>query len=174
MNPDNLKTYIRDIPDFPKPGILFKDITPLLLSPKAFQDTIDIFRERYEGKHINKIVAMESRGFFFAAPLCYQLGAGLIPLRKPGKLPYDTIAESYELEYGEATLEMHSDAIHEGDRVLIFDDLLATGGTAAASVALVRALGGKVVESGFVIELNALNGRAKLNGTDVFSLMQFD
>jgi adenine phosphoribosyltransferase len=173
MNVNHLKEYIRDIPDFPKPGIVFKDITPLLLDAPAFQRTIDIFRERYEKKKINKIVAMESRGFFFASPLAYQLDAGLIPLRKPGKLPYETLSESYFLEYGEAALEIHKDAVEPGDRVLIFDDLLATGGTAAAAVTLVRKLGGEVIESSFVIELTALDGRAKLDGTEVFSLMQF-
>lgn len=174
MNADQLKSRIRDIPDFPKPGILFRDITPLLLDPDAFAGTIALLTERYRQRPVDKIVAIESRGFLFASPLAYELGAGFIPLRKPGKLPFETIRESYTLEYGEATLEVHKDAIDPGDRVLVFDDLLATGGTAAASVALVRKLGGEVVETGFVIELKALNGRERLNGTPVFSLIQYE
>ncbi|MFQ5510319.1 MAG: adenine phosphoribosyltransferase [Candidatus Krumholzibacteriia bacterium] len=174
MNTEQLKSHIRDIPDFPKPGILFRDITPLLMNPDAFRSTIDLLRERYEGSRIDKIVAIESRGFLFAAPLSYSLGAAFVPLRKPGKLPYETVAESYLLEYGESTLEIHKDAVSPGDRVLLFDDLLATGGTAAASVALVNKLGGEVIEVGFVIELEGLGGRAKLDGTPVFSLIQYD
>jgi adenine phosphoribosyltransferase len=173
MTTDDLKRYIRDIPDFPKPGIVFKDITPLLLHPPAFRASIDAFTERYRKLGVNKIVAIESRGFFFASPLCYELRAGFIPLRKPGKLPYNTLAESYELEYGEAALEIHSDAIEKGDRVLIFDDLLATGGTAEASVTLVEKLGGEVVEAGFLVELSFLKGRDKLPGTPVFSLIEY-
>ena len=174
MNVEQLKSYIRDIPDFPKPGILFRDITPLLLSPEAFQATIDILRDRYQGSGIDRIVAIESRGFLFASPLSYCLGAAFVPLRKPGKLPYDTVTESYSLEYGDSALEVHKDAITPGDRVLIFDDLLATGGTAAAGVALVRKLGGEVLEAGFTIELKGLKGREKLTGTPVFSLIQYD
>ena len=171
---DELKSYIRDIPNFPKPGILFRDITPLLMNPKAFQMTVDALRERYGSMKVDKIVGIESRGFLFASALCYALGAGFVPLRKPGKLPFDTISEAYELEYGEAALEVHSDAIRNGDRIVIFDDLLATGGTAAASVNLVKKLGGDVIEAGFVIELKGLNGREKLDGTTVFSLVQYD
>ena len=146
MTAEHLKTFIRDIPDFPKPGILFRDITPLLLDPHAFRETVDILRRRYEGKKVDKIVAIESRGFFFGSPVAYHLGAGFIPLRKPGKLPYETITESYALEYGEAALEVHKDAIQPGDRIVILDDLLATGGTAAAAVSLVKKLGGQIVE----------------------------
>jgi adenine phosphoribosyltransferase len=171
---DELKAHIRDIPDFPKPGILFKDITPLLLDGGAFRRVIDAFRERYRGRAVAKVVAIESRGFVFAAPLAYALGAGFVPLRKPGKLPYETIAKAYLLEYGEAAIEIHKDAIAEGERVLVFDDLLATGGTAAASIALVRKLGGHVIEASFVIELSGLKGREKLDGTPVFSLMQYE
>lgn len=170
---DTLKDRIRDIPDFPKPGILFKDITPLLLDPEAFRTAVDAFHTRYRTRTIDKVVAVESRGFLFAAPLSYLLGAGFVPMRKPGKLPYETIAESYLLEYGESTIEVHRDAIVPGDHVLIFDDLLATGGTAAASVALVEKLGGRVVETCFVVELTQLGGRSKLDGTPVFSLLQF-
>lgn len=171
---ENLKNHIRDIPDFPHEGILFRDITPLLLDPKAFRETVDLLRARYENKGIDKFAAMESRGFFFAAPIAYELGVGLIPLRKPGKLPAETLSESYALEYGEASLEIHKDAVKPGERVVIIDDLLATGGTAAASVALVEKLGGEVVEIAFVIELAALGGRAKLNGTPMFSLLSYD
>ncbi|UCG52978.1 MAG: adenine phosphoribosyltransferase [Candidatus Latescibacterota bacterium] len=174
MRAEELKEHIRDIPDFPKPGILFRDITPLLLDPKAYRQTVDILRNRYEDQKIDKIVAVESRGFLFASPIAYQLGAGFIPLRKPGKLPYETIKESYALEYGEAALEIHKDAIQQGDRVLILDDLLATGGTAAAAVSLVKRLGGEVVEVCFLIELKPLGGRCKLNGTPVFSLLSYD
>lgn len=144
------------------------------MNPDAFRSTVEALEERYSGMDVTKIVAVESRGFLFASPLSYSIGAGFVPLRKQGKLPFDTIAQSYALEYGEATLEIHSDAIKKGDRVVIFDDLLATGGTAAASVALVEKLGGEVIEAGFVIELSALNGRAKLGETPVFSLLQYD
>jgi adenine phosphoribosyltransferase len=171
---NELKHHIRDIPDFPKPGILFRDLTPLLLDHDAYRKTVDALCSRYEGKKIDKIVAIESRGFFFASPMALRLGAGFVPLRKPGKLPFDTIRQSYELEYGEAAIEIHKDAITKGERVLIFDDLLATGGTAAAAVELVKRLGGEVVEAGFVVELNALKGRKKLPGISVFSLISYE
>ena len=170
---DNLKKHIRDIPDFPEPGILFRDITPLLLDPSVFRETVDALCKRYEGQKIDKIVAIESRGFLFAAPIAYQLGVGFVPLRKPGKLPYDTIQESYELEYGKATLEVHKDAIRPGERVVIMDDLLATGGTAAAAVSLVGKLGGEVVEVSFVIELGGLKGREKIANTPLFALVSY-
>jgi adenine phosphoribosyltransferase len=172
--PHDLKTYIRDIPDFPKRGILFRDITPLLANAEAFNHTIDTICSRYEGRRIDKVVAIESRGFVFAAPVACRLRAGLVPLRKPGKLPYETISESYALEYGEAALEVHKDAIAKGDRILLLDDLLATGGTAAAAAALVTKLGGEVVEMCFVIELKPLGGREKLSGTPIFSLLCYD
>jgi adenine phosphoribosyltransferase len=171
---EHLKKHIRDIPDFPKEGILFRDITPLLLDPAAFRETVDTLRTRYEGKKIDKFAAIEARGFFFASPIAYQLDAGFVPLRKPGKLPYETISESYALEYGEASLEIHKDAVKPGDRVVIIDDLLATGGTAAASIALIEKLGGEVVEIAFVIELTALGGREKISGTPIFSLLSYD
>jgi adenine phosphoribosyltransferase len=174
LNAVGLRRFIRDVPDFPKPGILFRDITPLLADPRAFQETIDLISARYEGRGITKVVAIESRGFVFACPVALRLGAGFIPLRKPGKLPYKTIRESYALEYGEATIEIHQDAISPGDKLLVLDDLLATGGTAAAAVSLVRKLGGEVVELCFVIELAALKGREKLPGTPIFSLLTFD
>ena len=170
----NLDDVIRKVPNFPKPGILFRDITPLLSAPQAFRETVDTLCRRYEGKKIDKVVAIESRGFVFASPVAYRLGAGLVPFRKPGKLPYRTISESYALEYGEATLEVHNDAILPGERVLVLDDLLATGGTAAAAVALVKRLGGEVVELCFVIELKVLKGREKLRGVPVFSLLSYD
>lgn len=174
MGVEDLKKFIRNIPDFPKPGILFRDITPLLSNPDAFRQAVDALRNRYEGKRIDKVVAIESRGFVFASPVAYELGAGFIPLRKPGKLPSVTISESYALEYGEAALEIHRDAVSPGDRVLILDDLLATGGTAAAAVSLVKKLGGEVVEVCFVIELKPLRGRDKLDGTPIFSLLTYD
>jgi len=174
MGAEHLKKFIRNIPDFPKPGILFRDITPLLSNPGAFRETVAALRNRYEGKRIDKVVAIESRGFVFASPVAYELGAGFIPLRKPGKLPSETISESYALEYGEAALEIHRDAIRPGDRVLILDDLLATGGTAAAAVSLVKKLGGEVVEVCFVIELKPLRGRDRLDGTPIFSLLTYD
>jgi adenine phosphoribosyltransferase len=172
--PEELKARIRNIPDFPRPGILFRDITPLLADAAAFNETINTICSRYEGRTIDKVVAIESRGFVFAAPVACRLGAGLVPLRKPGKLPYQTIKESYALEYGEAALEVHRDAIEKGDKVLILDDLLATGGTAAAAVSLVRKLGGEVVELCFVIELKTLRGREKLSGAPIFSLLSYD
>jgi adenine phosphoribosyltransferase len=174
VDTERLKRYIRDVRDFPKPGILFRDITPLLADAEAFRETIDVLCSRYEGRGITKVVAIESRGFVFACPVALRLGAGFIPLRKPGKLPYETIRESYALEYGEATLEIHKDAIKPGDRLLVLDDLLATGGTAAAAVSLVKKLGGEVVELCFVIELRALKGRDKLAGTPIFSLLSYD
>ena len=169
-----IRAQIRDIPDFPKPGILFRDITPLLLDADAFRTVINAFVERYAGQDLSKIVAVESRGFMFAGTIAYELGAGFVPFRKVGKLPYETISETYALEYGEAEIEAHRDAIEDGERVLIFDDLLATGGTAAASVALARRLGATVVETAFVVELSGLGGRDKLAGTPVFSLIQYD
>lgn len=174
MNPEDLKRHVRDIPDFPKPGILFRDITPLLASPQALRETVESLCRRYEGKKIATVAGIESRGFVFASPVAYRLGAGLVPLRKPGKLPYETLRESYALEYGEASLEIHKDAVKSGDRVLVVDDLLATGGTAAAAVSLVKKLGGEVVEICFVIELKGLKGREKLSGSPVFSLLSYD
>lgn len=170
---DELKDWIRSVPDFPKEGILFRDITPALLEPNAFSMICNLLIERYEGREFDKIAAIESRGFIFASVLAYKLGKGLVPLRKPGKLPWKTISETYALEYGEATLEMHTDAVNSGERVLIVDDLLATGGTAAATARLIERQGGIVEEIAFVIELSELEGRNKLKGTPVFSLMSF-
>ncbi len=171
---DHLKHLIREIPDFPKEGILFRDITPILQDPAAFNEVIDTLSERYRGMKIDKILAVESRGFIFATPLACAIGAGFVPLRKPGKLPYETIRVSYSLEYGEAAIEVHKDAVAKGERVLILDDLLATGGTAAAAVELARKLGGEVVEVGFIIELAGLKGRKKLTDVPVYTMVSYD
>jgi adenine phosphoribosyltransferase len=171
---DNLKKHIRQVPDFPIPGILFYDITTLLDKPEIFRGIIAELGRHYTDRRIDKIAAMESRGFIFAAPLAVEIGAGFIPLRKPGKLPYETLRVSYALEYGEAAIEIHKDAVKPGERVLILDDLLATGGTAAAAVELVRRMGGEVVEAGFVIELTSLKGREKLSGIPVFSMVSYE
>lgn len=168
-----LRANIRDIPDFPKPGIVFKDITPLLQNREAFAATIDSLVGRYRDKSIDVIVGIESRGFLFGAPLAHQLGVSFVPLRKKGKLPYKTVDMTYDLEYGTATVEMHTDSISRGQRVLIVDDLLATGGTAGAACKLVRELGGKVVECAFVVELAFLDGRSKIEGTPVYSMISY-
>jgi adenine phosphoribosyltransferase len=171
MNPmtENLKTYIRDIPDFPKKGIIFKDITTLLSDKDAFKEAIDVFIGRYKGKKIDKIVAADARGFIFGGALAYELGTGFVPVRKKGKLPYKAISADYELEYGTDTLYAHEDCIVPGERVLIVDDLLATGGTAKAICELVKRLGGEVVELAFLIELDFLSGRSKLKDYLIFS-----
>jgi len=169
----DLKRYIRDIPDFPKPGILFRDITPLLRDPAALRYTLDLFAKRYDGQGIQKVVSMEARGFIFGPAVAARLNAGFAPVRKPGKLPYRSRQVTYDLEYGTDTLAIHEDAIAPGERVLLLDDLLATGGTMGASIKLVEDLGGKVAGVGFIIELVALKGREKLGGYDVFSLIQY-
>ena len=171
---DEVKNAIRTIPDHPKPGILFYDITTILQDPKHLNAVVDALVERYAPMDVSKILAMESRGFIYGAPLAVELGAGFIPLRKPGKLPYKTVSESFELEYGTDSLEMHQDAVTEGERVLVLDDLLATGGTAAASVSLARKCGAHVVEAGFVVELTFLGGRDKLIDVPVYSMIKFD
>jgi len=159
----DLSKKIRDIPDFPKKGIIFKDITTLLQDPAAFKDSVDLFYERYKDKDIDVIVCAEARGFIFGAPLAYLLGASFVPVRKPGKLPSACIEASYEKEYGTDTLCMHKDAIKPGQKVLIIDDLLATGGTVHAMCELVEKLKGKIVEIAFLIELDFLKGREKIN-----------
>jgi adenine phosphoribosyltransferase len=169
----DLNRYIRDIPDFPKPGILFKDITPLLADPDAFEYAISRLAAHYSTANIDAIAAVEARGFLFAAPLALQLRKPLIPLRKPGKLPYRTYSLKYELEYGEAELHMHIDGIAPGNTVLMVDDLLATGGTMAAGCQLVEQAGGVVAGCAFLVELAFLNGRGKLAGHDVYSLMTY-
>ncbi len=168
-----IKAHIRDIPDFPKPGILFKDITPILKSPKAFRATVDALVEQHGGDEVELICGVESRGFLFGAAMAYQMGLGFVPVRKPGKLPYKTVRESYSLEYGQNTLEMHIDAVGEGQRVLIIDDLLATGGTAKAAANLIRKQGASVVGFGFVVELGFLKGREQLEGAEVRSLLTY-
>ena len=170
---DELKSIIRDIPDFPKKGIVFKDITPLLKHPKAFRDAVDAMVKPFRGKKVDCIAGIESRGFIFSPILAYQLKAGFIPLRKKGKLPYLTEQIAYELEYGEAALEIHQDAFRPGSRVVIVDDLLATGGTALAAAQLIEKLGGKVTGIAFLVELAFLQGRAKLSAYDIFSLIQY-
>lgn len=169
----DLAQYIRNIPDFPKPGIQFKDITTLLLVPEAFREVTRAFRARYETQDITGIVGVDARGFIFAAALAYEMGLPLITARKKGKLPGDTIAEEYALEYGTAIVEMHRDAVKPGGRLVIIDDLLATGGTVAAVVRLVERLGGNVVEAAFVVELPPLGGRKRLDPVPVHSLVEF-
>lgn len=164
-----VKAAIRDIPDFPKPGILFKDITPILADPRLFKSAVNTLVARLRKMNITKIAAVESRGFLFGSAAALRLGIGLVPIRKKGKLPYKTIDISYDLEYGSATLEMHRDAVSKKDRVVIIDDLLATGGTARAAAELIEKLGGKVVELDFIIELAFLKGRDRLKGYRVFA-----
>lgn len=171
---ENLRKLIREVPDFPKPGINFYDITTLLKDPDGFEQTIDALTEQCRGMQIDTIIGIESRGFIFATPLAYQLGAGFIPVRKPKKLPAECVSVSYELEYGQDTLEMHKDAVGKGHRVLIVDDLLATGGTAKAVVDLVEGVGGTVEALLFVLELNFLHGRDRFEGYDVRSLIRYD
>jgi adenine phosphoribosyltransferase len=177
LNPltsNRLKDLIREIPDFPKPGILFYDITTLLKDKAGLRETIDHLKSHYAGLGVDVVLGIEARGFIFAPALAYALGAGFVPVRKPMKLPADCERVSYALEYGTDTLEVHRDAITPGCRVLIVDDLLATGGTAKAAAQLVEQLGGAVVGAAFVIELTFLGGRARLNGYDVFSLLQYE
>ena len=169
----DLQRYIRDIPDFPKPGIMFKDITPLLADSVAFHATVDRFVERYRGR-ADVVLGIESRGFIIGSAVAYGLGTGLAVVRKPGKLPHQTYAARYELEYGSDALEIHHDAVGAGNRVVVIDDLLATGGTASAAVALVDRCGGQVIGCAFVIELAFLNGRTRLDGHEVFSLIRYD
>src|ERR1700743_328735 len=171
---DDLKKLIREVADYPKPGILFYDLTTVLKDPKGSHGLVDRLRAHYDGHKIDKVAGIEARGFIFAPALAYRLGAGFVPVRKPKKLPAKTRAVSYALEYGTDSLELHEDAITPGDRVIICDDLLATGGTAAAAAKLVQELGGKVDGLAFAVELTFLNGRKKLPGFDVFSLIQYD
>ena len=168
-----LERYVRDIPDFPKEGILFKDITPLLAEPKAFTACLDAFAERWAGERVDAIVGIESRGFIFGAALAARMTASFVPARKPGKLPAETDRVEYALEYGTDALEMHVDALSRGDRVVIIDDLIATGGTAAATVELCERLGATVLGCGFVIELSFLNGRDRLGDVPVMSLLTY-
>jgi adenine phosphoribosyltransferase len=173
MSTANIKAAIRDVPDFPVPGILFKDITPVLGDAKLFRAAIDLFAERHASSGIKKVAAIDARGFFFAGALCDRLGMGLVPIRKKGKLPYKTFEETYDLEYGTATLTVHQDAFLKGEKVLLMDDLLATGGTAAASIKLIERAGGMVAEVDFLVELTFLNGRKKLDGYPVYAPIAF-
>ena len=171
---NDLKKLIREVPDYPKPGILFYDITTLLKDKQGFHKLVDQLCEHYQVQTIDVVVGIEARGFIFAPALAYRLGAGFVPVRKPKKLPAKTASVSYALEYGTDTLEIHQDAIKPGQRVIICDDLLATGGTAAATAKLIEQLGGKVEGAAFALELTFLRGRKKLTGVDVFSLIQYD
>lgn len=170
---DDLKAYIREVPDFPKPGINFFDITTLLQNPLALRMTVDRFVWLFAQKHIQKVVGIESRGFMFGPIVAYDLNAGFVPVRKPGKLPYQKIRQTYDLEYGTDTVEMHDDAIQPGEHVLVVDDLVATGGTALAAAKMVESLGGIVAGFGFIIELTFLPGREKLKGYEVESLIRY-
>lgn len=169
----DLKEYIREIPDFPAPGVLFRDITPLLKAPNAFRYTIDSLVNQYKSHRVNTIVSIESRGYIFGGCLAYHLNAGFVPVRKPGKLPAAKLSLEYSLEYGTGVLEIHKDAITPGDTVLVFDDVLATGGTARAVCKLVEKLGARIAACGFLINLSYLQGREKLKEYDVFSLMEY-
>ncbi len=171
---DDLLATIRDVPDFPKPGIIFKDITPVLGDAELCSRIIEHFADRYESEQVTAICAIESRGFIFGATLAYELGVPFVPIRKQGKLPAVTVSASYALEYGHDSIEMHRDALNAGDRVVIMDDLIATGGTARASTELVEALGAEVVEIVCVIELAFLDPRAKLEGYEVYSLVAYE
>jgi adenine phosphoribosyltransferase len=170
---EQLKDIIRDIPDFPKKGILFKDITTLLADAASFQKMIDLLSHRYTGQKIDKVVGVEARGFIIGAALAYKLGAGVVLVRKPGKLPSETFSKSYALEYGTDTLEIHTDAFKKGERILIADDLLATGGTVSAVVDMVTEMGGDVIDCCFMVELDFLNGRQRLPEGKCFSLLHF-
>jgi adenine phosphoribosyltransferase len=174
LNSDQLKKLIREVPDFPKQGILFYDITTLLRDKTGFAQLIDLFSEHYIGKNIDLILGMEARGFIFGPALAYRLNAGFVPVRKPGKLPAATCRVEYELEYGSNALEVHKDAIEKGQRVLIVDDLLATGGTAEATAKLAKSLGADIAGLAFVVELDFLKGRQRLGAYDVFSLLHYD
>lgn len=171
---DDLKKLIREIPDYPKPGILFYDLTTLLQDARGFHSLVEQLCDHYEGKKVDIVAGIEARGFIFAPALAYRLGAGFVPIRKPKKLPWKTTAATYQLEYGSDSLEIHQDAVRPGHRVVLCDDLLATGGTAAAAVGLIRQLGGEVVGAAFAVELNFLHGRSKLPAIDVFSLLKYD
>jgi adenine phosphoribosyltransferase len=170
---DRVRAHIRDIHDFPIEGIVFKDITPVMKDPEALKVAIDGLCRPFQDEHLTAVAGMEARGFIFGSLVAYQLGVGFIPLRKPGKLPYDVKSKSYELEYGRATLEVHTDAVEPGQRILVIDDLLATGGTALASCELLEELGANIVSCAFMIELEALGGRQKLGGRPVHSLLTY-
>ena len=171
---DWLRGRIRDVPDFPSPGIVFRDLTPLLGDVEAFRVTVDAIADAFAGRRVDKVVGVEARGFILAGPVAYRLGAGFVPVRKPGKLPWRTESQEYALEYGVDRLELHADGVARGEQVLIVDDVIATGGTAAATVRLVEGLGATVAGLGFVVELTYLGGREKLDGYDVVSLVVYE
>jgi adenine phosphoribosyltransferase len=170
---EKLRAGVRDVPDFPKPGIVFKDITPILSDGALFKASIDVFLNRCRGKKIDKIVGIDARGFLFGSAVAYELGVGFVPIRKRGKLPYKTETAKYSLEYGEAEMEMHIDAISPGEQIVLVDDLLATGGTSAAAAMLIAKTGGELLEAQFLIELEFLNGRQKLVPTPVISFLKY-
>jgi adenine phosphoribosyltransferase len=168
-----IKELIRDVPDFPEPGIVFKDITPVLADPVAFATIVDLIVVHFGRGNVDKVVGIEARGFILAAPVAYHFGAGIVPVRKKGKLPHETLDEEYSLEYGAATLEIHKDAVKPGERVLVVDDVLATGGTAKAAATLVERIGGDVCGIACLIELGFLNGRKQVDGYDLFTLIEY-
>src|SRR6195256_130101 len=170
---DKLHAAVRDVPDFPKKGIIFKDITPILNDGALFRASVDVFLERCQGKKIDKIVGIDARGFLFGSAVAYELGIGFVPLRKKGRLPYRTESARYSLEYGEAEMELHVDAIERGERIVLIDDLLATGGTSASAAALIKKVGGDLIEAIFLIELEFLRGREKLDPTPVTSFLKY-
>ena len=173
MDIETIKALVRDVPDFPEPGIVYRDITPVLADPIAFSTITDLIVVHFGRGNIDKVVGIEARGFILASPVAYHFGAGFVPIRKKGKLPWETVGEEYSLEYGTATLELHTDAVKPGERVLIVDDVLATGGTSKAAASLVEQIGGKVHGIACVIELDFLHGRDKLGGRDVFTLIHY-
>ncbi len=173
MNVEQIKALVRDVPDFPDPGIVFKDITPVLSDPNAFSTIIDLIVVHFGRGNVDKVVGIEARGFILAAPVAYHFGAGVVPVRKKGKLPSATVEEEYSLEYGTASLEIHRDAVATGERVLVVDDVLATGGTAKAAASLVERIGGKVCGIACLIELDFLHGRDKLQAYDLFTLLRY-
>ena len=170
---EKLRAAVRDVPDFPKKGIVFKDITPVLSDPGLFRASIDLFLERCRGREIDKIVGIDARGFVFGSAVAYELGVGFVPIRKRGKLPYRTQVAKYSLEYGEAEIEMHTDAVTQGERVVLVDDLLATGGTSASAAVLIRKAGGQLLEAQFLIELEFLEGRKRLEPTPVTAFLKY-
>jgi adenine phosphoribosyltransferase len=173
MDVEQIKALVRDVPDFPEPGIVFKDITPVLADENAFSTIIDLIVVHFGRGNVDKVVGIEARGFILAAPVAYHFGAGVVPVRKKGKLPWRTVETTFTLEYGEATLQLHEDAVQPGERVLIVDDVLATGGTAAAAASLVERIGGKVCGIACLIELEFLNGREKLPQYDLFTMIRY-
>jgi adenine phosphoribosyltransferase len=170
---EQLRATVRDVPDFPKAGIVFKDITPILSDPILFRASVDLFLERCRGRDIDKVVGIDARGFLFGSAVAYELGIGFVPIRKRGKLPYRTETAKYSLEYGEAEMEMHTDGVRSGERVVLVDDLLATGGTSAAAAVLIRKAGGHLLEAQFLIELEFLHGREQLEPTPVTSFLKY-